>query len=180
MGTGREPAREPAWHTKPFLLVGCFLLVLTLPLWLPIAFLIDKAQEAGEARFARRMKDRGRFKDWEELRPALEAGEGTLIVEQGHKLPVRVWWTADDVLASAPCPPPNDVELQRLLGMMKPDAFVSWCHKRYLDDDNGAGLLTIPAGLPDELVFAAGIRERFPGMTTIDTVYNLAGRESTG
>lgn len=183
MDEGPKVEREPPWYAKPFILVGCALLVLTSPLWLPIfflvVFLISKVQDADERRFIRRMKDRGRFKGWEELRPVLEAGEGTLIIEQGHKLPARVWWTAEDVLLSAPCPPPHEDELQRIFfDLRKSHAFVSWCQGRYLDEDDGIGLLTFPTGLPDGLIFAPHFREQFPGLTTIDTAYDLARREA--
>ncbi|WP_337175811.1 hypothetical protein [Paludisphaera sp.] len=175
---GRPDAgRGFAWYVKPFLAVGCILVFLTTPIWLPLVPLIARLQAAGERRFLQRMKARGRFKTWEELRPALEAGEGTLIIEQGYKLPVRVWWTADDLLSSAPCPPPSDDEIQALVVVPRPHEFVAWCHRRYTAEEAGTAMLTLPADMPDGYILAPDFRERFPGLTTIDTVHDLARRE---
>src|SRR4051794_21512681 len=64
-----------------------------------------------ERRFARLMRDRGRFIPWQELKPHLQAGEGTLVVEQAQKDGVRVWWTQEDVAQEAPAQPPPEQEL---------------------------------------------------------------------
>lgn len=156
---------------------GCFLwmsIILATPLWLPFSPLfgplLTQVFDVRERRFRRRMKDRGRFMDWEKLRPALETGDGTLIVEYGLKAPTRVWWTAINVLALAPSPPPSEREVQLLRHMPEPHSFVGWCHKRFLDDESGKAILTHPTDVPDGCSFARHFRERFPDISTIETV----------
>ncbi|WP_165250508.1 hypothetical protein [Paludisphaera soli] len=172
-------AREPAWYVKIPFLVGCALLVLSSPIWLPFAFLaawlVARLQDIQERRFVRRMRKCGRYIEWADLEPALEAGDGTLVFEQGYKLPVRVWWTPDDLLVSAPCPPLTDEEFQRLAMKSRPHAFVAWCHRRYTDEERGAALLTSPADLPDGYYLAPAFRERCPRIRAIDTVYCYLG-----
>ncbi|MDR3619542.1 MAG: hypothetical protein P4L85_09345 [Paludisphaera borealis] len=123
------------------------------------------------------MKQRGRFIEWADLLPALTAGEGTLIIEQGNKCPVRIWWTPEDVLSRAPCPPPGQEELEYLCFFRTPEEsqeFVAWCHKRYTDEAEGAALITVPfLELPPGLLFAEFFREQFPLISAVDTVYYL-------
>lgn len=169
--------REPAWHAKILILVGCALGILSAPIWLPLVppavFAIGRLQDHKERRFRRRMRGRGRYIEWADLVPRIESGEGTVVFEQGLKLPVRVWWTPDDLLASAPSPPPSEAELEVLTVMRghRHHAFVSWCHRQYTDEDRGAALLTIPADMPDGFILAPYIRERHPKIRAVDTVY---------
>ena len=55
-----------------------------------------------ELRFARRLREQGRFIPWPQLEPRLIRGEGTLIVEQARHERVRLWWTPGDVLRVPP------------------------------------------------------------------------------
>src|SRR5262249_42954355 len=73
----------------PILVVAGIVVGLTVPFSATMAGL----QGIGEKRFRRRMQDRGRFVEWGDLESDLKAGVGTLIIEQGQKCPVRVWWT---------------------------------------------------------------------------------------
>ena len=81
-----------------------------------------------ELRFARRLREQGRFIPWPQLEPRLIRGEGTLIVEQARHERVRLWWTPGDVLRAVPKPPPPredelDYERRNL-----PHPFVAWCY----------------------------------------------------
>jgi hypothetical protein len=164
--------RIPWYIAFPLAPVGCLLFILVVPLSIPFAFLMVGLQSIGEMRFRRRMKERGRFIEWTDLMPALTAGDGTLIVEQGHKCPVRVWWTPDDVVSLAPCSPPSEDELDAMSIQPKNNEFVAWCHRRYTDEDGGLARITLPAlELPPGLFFADFFQQQFPRLTTVDTVY---------
>jgi len=174
--------REPAWYAKILILVGCAFCALSAPIWLPLVpvavFGMGRLQEYKERRFRRRMRGRGRYIEWADLVPRIESGEGTVVFEQGLKLPVRAWWTPDDLLTSAPSPPPSEAELEVLTIMRghRPHAFVSWCHRRYTDEDRGAALLTIPADMPDDYILAPYFRERHPRIRAVDTVHHKNSR----
>ena len=166
-----------AWPLVPSFALVAFAIMLPLGLVvllsIPVAGAMASLQAIGERRYRRRMAGRGRFSAWADLVPVLEAGQGTLIIEQANKCPVRVWWTPDDVLALAPCPPPAAEELD-ISGCRsaEPHEFVAWCHRRYLDEDAGSARLTHPAlALPPGLFFARFFEGRFPQITAIDTVY---------
>jgi hypothetical protein len=98
-----------------------------------------------EWRFRRRMRSQGRFATAKRLRPRLQAGEGTLIVETGHKGSYRVWWAADDLL-SLGRPVSTKEELTGLISGRLKHEFNERCLKEYLDNEHGkAHLTTIPA-----------------------------------
>ena len=175
--TGEGPTGwcEPYWHLNPFFLVGCALVVLAAPIWLPLVgpacFVIGRLQDRAERRFHRRMRESGRFIERADLTPSLEAGEGSLVFEQADKRPLRAWWTPDDLLASAPDPPTED-ELRSLLIVPSPHPFVTWRHLKYLDEDQGTALLTFPDDAPEDFIFAETFRERYPNIRAVDTVYH--------
>lgn len=179
----RRPDRL-AWYLYPLVPVFFVLIVgavlLSIPFGLVMAYVV---QPLDERRFRRRMENRGRFVDWAELLPALEAGPGTLIVEHANKCPIRVWWTREDVLALAPCEPPGKDELQRLaLGACGRHDFIAWCHRRYIAEDSGIATLTLPdEDLPGELwlSYAPYLEGRFPRISAVDTTYYFPQRGKT-
>jgi hypothetical protein len=160
------------WYLWPLAPIA-FLLLLVALLSIPFAYMLMSINVMVERRFRRKMDAQDRFLSWDDLLPALNDGSGTLIIEQANKLPVRVWWTPDDVLAIAPCPPPDDDQLQcgAVSPPKTPHPFVSWCHQRYMHEHTGTALLTLPSlELPPSL-FASFFQEHFPRLSAIDTVF---------
>ena len=116
------------------------------------------------------MREHGRFIPWKELEPHLQAGEGTLVVEQAQKDSVRVWWTQQDVVQQAPTQAPAEQELD-YLRFTEPHPFVSWCFGRYLSPNNGEASLTDPPySYPPGFVEKAFFKERFPKLRVVMTV----------
>jgi hypothetical protein len=123
-----------------------------------------------ERRFARLMKQSGRFIAWNDLEPRLKAGTGTLVVEQAQKDGIRVWWTPDDVAREAPqnAPAEKDLNYHR---RGDPHPFVAWCFGRYLSPETGAASLTnprysYPPGFAERIFFA----DRYPKLQIVMTV----------
>lgn len=147
------------------------LLILAL-LAILLAFVALGRQAFRERRFRRRMKAQGRFIAWDDLLPALSRGEGTLILQRGPRRPMRAWWTPDDVLALAPCPPPSFEEMDPLgLNPEGPHEFVAWCDWLYLDENNGSAKLTLPTLKPPPgVIFEDYFAQQFPRLTTVETV----------
>jgi hypothetical protein len=111
-------------------LIGLPLLLLatvTSPIWLPISYFMHWR---GERLELQNMKKTGRFIEWGELMKLSENGKnGTLIFEQAQKASLRLWWTNDDVLAQAPCPLPDEDEIDYLC--MTPCPFMTWIRSNY-------------------------------------------------
>ena len=138
-----------------------------------------------ERRFVQLLKSRGRFMLWKELKPRLQAGEGTLIVEESVLHGMRIWWTTDDVMQFGPVQECDAVELY-YDSDAEPPLFVAWCFEQYLHPDTGKAVLTkphyvnpslgffglndaYPPGFVDKSFFA----ERFPKMRVVMTVEPL-------
>jgi hypothetical protein len=96
------------------------------------------AFQVRERLFARSMRSRERFMRWPQVETYLRAGEGTLIVEQAQKQPLRLWWTPEDVVNLAPVKPPSEDDLY--LEPIHP--FVAWCAERYSHPQRGTACLT--------------------------------------
>lgn len=123
-----------------------------------------------ERRFARLMRDRGRFIPWQQLEPHLQAGDGTLLIEQAQKDGIRVWWTHENVVQAAPTQPPPEQDLD-YLRFIEPHPFVSWCFGRFLAPESGNALLTDPPyAYPAGFVEAVFFRNRFPKVQVVMTV----------
>jgi hypothetical protein len=131
-------------------------------------------QSKERRRVRRLMHGRGRYISWAELLPNLISGLGTLIIDHGDNWPIRLWWTPDDVLAIAPCPPPNqDRLLDAMVGEGEPDPFIGWCCLRFTDLDRGTASFTIPPRfmLPVGVIFYSEfLRSRFPRVRVVETV----------
>jgi hypothetical protein len=158
----------PRLVVVPLLLLALPLAFLLIPVWLPIA---TAAQSWREHRFRRRMRAAGRFVDWPGLRPRLERGEGTLIVEQAQKDACRVWWTDENVRRLAgTLRPPDEAEMD-YLRLDDPDPFVWWCHRPFTAADGGSAFLTRPPYKhPPGFVEASFFREKFPSLPIVMTV----------
>jgi hypothetical protein len=73
----------------------------------------------------------------------MQSDGGTLIVQQGHMRPTRLWWTPQDVTTLTPLPLPPLTDLIDAGGTKHP--FVEWCYQRYLSADTG---IAFRAGMP--------------------------------
>ena len=171
--------REDRWWDP---LLGLLLTPLTVPLFLllvigsiPVGIVATICLEIREVRFRRALREKGRWREWDEIERHLQAGEGTLVIEQAHKMPARIWWAPEKVLDLAPVPPPAEGNLD-VFGIFPPHPFVAWCYGRYLEPARGAAVLTEPPfALPPGLFFARFFQERYPAASVVDTVYCRAG-----
>jgi hypothetical protein len=179
-GVLSESEQRVPWYVYPLSPLVLLLMIPAALLSIPFAYLMAGLQSIDEMRFYRRMRERRRFIEWADLTPALRTGSGTLIIEQGHKRPVRVWWTPDEVLSLAPCPPPSPDELRKLaLGAGASHEFVAWCHRRYTSEDPGSAMSTLPSSEPPAELFSAPLlKDQFPRISAIDTVYYRGGSET--
>jgi hypothetical protein len=169
-----QPGPDRWWH----FLLAVLLLPVSVPLFLllvlgsiPVCMAVSIEQGIREDRYRRRLHEAGRWRAWEEVEARLLAGEGTLLIEQGQKMPGHFWWTPEDVPGAAPVPPPAEKELD-VFGLRPPHPFVAWCHDRYLEPTRGTAVLTEPPfALPPGLFFAEFFRQRYPQACVVDTVY---------
>jgi hypothetical protein len=95
-----------------------------------------------ERQFAETMRAQGRYRTLEELRPELEAGHGSLILECAlHDAEqVRIWWTSDNVLSHGA--PYATWEEYKAIMEGRGHHFNDYCLARYLDPAHGQALLT--------------------------------------
>jgi hypothetical protein len=165
----RQLAREPDYTDSqrlmmiplmPFAILAglvvigfLFLLVaVTLPVGLLLSFLHER-------RLHRQMRSKGRLLTMAELRPKLQAGEGTLIEDIGHKVPYRVWWTADrDQLNGA-----TVLTRQEIISIIQGQDHTENARrlKEYLDPATGKAFLTT---IRRRHTRSATLREMFPRM----------------
>ena len=92
-------------------------------------------------RLKRRLKSHGRFLNLDSLNERLEKGEGTLIVllqKHGVRL---TWWTADNVIGSAPEKLPQDFFDAYEVDDKVLD-FAADCAEKYCNAISGKALLT--------------------------------------
>jgi hypothetical protein len=116
------------------LVVGVMLVPVTImwPFW--------RAKYAIQERRRRNaLAGRGRFITVDALRPSLDAGKGTLIVDAAGKGPYRVWWTEDDLFSLGK---PVSSREDCIAAFKGEHAFNARCLAEYLDDNTGRALLT--------------------------------------
>lgn len=135
--------------------IGMVVVLLGLVVLLPF-FAVEEIRRV--RRFRNEMKSKGRFVTLTDLRPRLNAGEGTLIEETGHKGPYHIWWTEDDLFSLGKAPS-TDEELFAILTRKETHAFNSLCLKEYLDDETGKALLT---SIPPRYVASGRLARLFP------------------
>lgn len=141
----------------PFFLVG--LLIVYLPFLAVAGFIRERW-------FRRKLRLTGRFITLRQLRPRLNAGEGTLIEEWGPKGPYHIWWTDENIMARGT--PPTEHECNEMIGGDgKEQTFNTLCVKDYLEPETGRALLTNMWPL-----FSNGNRlmRRFPGVPVVKLV----------
>jgi hypothetical protein len=162
------------WYLWPLVLPAALAILLPLGLLALLSIILMPflilAHQRRERRFAQRMREQGRFIAWQELEPRLQAGDGTLVIEQAQKNGIRVWWTQDEVARQAPTQPPAQQDLD-YLRFAEPHPFVSWCFARYLCRDSGKASLTDPPySYPPGFIDAAFFKDRFPKLSVVMTV----------
>lgn len=86
------------------------------------------------------MKVQGRFITLDDLRPRLDTGTGTLIMQWGQKGTYRIWWTEDDLFSLGEPVSARDDFIAVFQG--QEHAFNTRCQQQYLDDETGRALLT--------------------------------------
>lgn len=94
-----------------------------------------------EQAIRRRMRSRGRYISWSDLKPRLLDGEGTLLYEPISSCgPSLVWWTKDNLMELAP------KSLSKAAEHGEPPAevlaFALKCVREYTDLETGTALLT--------------------------------------
>jgi hypothetical protein len=92
-----------------------------------------------ERKYLNALRSQGRFVTADDLRPRLDAGLGTLIVDTGQKGPHRVWWTEDDLLGLGN---PVSTKEEFFAALKGEHAFNARCLTEYLEDKTGKALLT--------------------------------------
>ena len=118
-------------------MIGIGFVLLFMAFILPFAWVGSLVREG---KLRQQMKAKGRFLPLEELRPKLEAGQGTLIDETGPKGPYHIWWTEDDVRAKGSTASTTQEIIAIIQGKEHP--FNSQCLEEYLDPDSGRAFLT--------------------------------------
>lgn len=111
-----------------------------------------------EAQLRRAMSKQGRLLHMSQLAPRLEAGEGTLLEETGHKGAYRIWWTDDDLTDRAPSIDAGERFLQLLEGSDF-GGFNQLCLESYVGQSQGKACLTT---IPPRQVNSGNLARRFP------------------
>ena len=150
---------------------------ITSPLWFPVLMVLLGTEIAflpSEWRLRRQMKRAGRSGGLE----LLHAG-GTVI----HDRPTfswgisRLWWTPDDVIATAPIPPQTMEQHRKSMrtrGEYRWHEFDRWISDRYLDPAHGTAVL-IAAWHPQRIL--RRIREQFPACPIVESFSGGRGYE---
>lgn len=148
---------------------ACIISLFTAALLSMVAYpFVAVAQSYRERKFAAAMKERGRFKAWDEIQSMPD--EGTVIIEQAQKDGYRVWWTPEDVIRASPHPIPIEDELD-YLRISEPLPFVRWCAEIYTSTDKGRALLTeFPFPISPGIITTDFLRSKAPIANVISTV----------
>lgn len=177
-----EPSKPGSWFRKTILILvapiafAATLLFVGLPMLIlaavlaPFSAVMSRVELRRERNFQASLAAVNRCMDWSTVLDQLEIRGGTLIIEWRHKLPVRLWWTQDDVRALAPCKPPEFDKLD-FLGLEPTHPFISWIHGVYTNDLSGIASICIPpyAWSPGT-AWASELKRKFPRLITIDIV----------
>jgi hypothetical protein len=127
-------------------IIGLIILVVSL-IAVPVGFILPSLRRRQERRLHRRYAVAGRYLKWDEMIKKLHADEGTLIIEvRSPKGAIRLWWTPDDLIESAP------VSLDGLEWELSTDQldqvqqYARECVARYVDVESGrADLAEFPS-----------------------------------
>ena len=122
-------------------LVGMPLLRIAAIFSIPYVVILGIVIRARERNLRKRLTRLGRVRDWVSIRPQLEAGSGTLIVEQANKEERRIWWTEESVAHSWQSEIPSfEVEY---ITHNRSHPMVAWIVERYLEGRNKTAFLVL-------------------------------------
>jgi hypothetical protein len=144
---GREKRKSDKISLPLYLLLWAFYLFVGVILML-VSLADEILQKRREASFARRMREAGRFMEWQTFAQELKSGHGTAIIERFsfHDL-MRIWWTQEELSA-------GDSLHTGLLSECSMDPACDLCahiESRYTSPVNGqAYLVARPAGKKEE------------------------------
>jgi hypothetical protein len=111
--------------------------------------------------FRNQLRTQGRFVNLDVIRSKLDAGEGTLIGEYGHKgQPLGIWWTSDDIFSLGK-PSTTDEECFAIITAPGINVFNDQCVTTYLDRESGNALLT---SMPPRYCRSQRLARMFPKM----------------
>ena len=110
---------------------------------IPVSAVTSRLELRRERRYQKSLAERNRCLTWDDCMSNIASSSGSLIIEWRHKRPVRLWWTPDDILALAPCDPP-EFETLDFLGLAPPHRFIEWCDAEYTNDADGNAMLCVP------------------------------------
>jgi hypothetical protein len=145
-----------------------FVLAAILPLMLfviPIVAVLALRRMLKDGRLMRSLAKKGRLMPLSQLAPRLEAGEGTLLEETGHKGVCRIWWTSDDLASIAPNIEAGERFVQLLEGN-DVDGFNQLCLD-YLGESQGKAILT---SIPPRHARSGKLSRRFPKAKRVTVV----------
>jgi hypothetical protein len=111
-----------------------------------------------EAQLRRELSKQERLLPLSQLVPRLEAGEGTLLEETGHKGAYRVWWTSDELASIAPNIEAGERFVQLLEGN-DVGGFNQLCLESYLGESQGKAILT---SIPPRHARSGKLSRQFP------------------
>jgi hypothetical protein len=169
-------ARTP-WYRKVALVILVPFVLPTIPLVLVL--LLAFGAYAGlhnfvsQLRFRARMRQRGRFLRWRDLRDRIaDEGPGTLIIESpslGWGF-THAWWTPERVLDVSPHAPPTEEDYRNAVNL-ECFAWDRWQWENYTHPDRGrAWLLRVWNGRSLE----RSVRSAFPSVAVVRTWTALA------
>jgi len=177
-----ESAKPRSWFQKIILILvapialPATLLFVGLPMLMlaaimvPVSAITSRLELRRERHYQKSLAKVNRRLEWETVLSKIEDCGGTLLLEWRHKLPVRLWWTKDDVVALAPSKPPEFDKLD-FLGLEPTHPFMSWCHRVYTNDNSGvASICTPPYVWAPDVVWASELKQRYAKLVIVDIV----------
>jgi hypothetical protein len=113
----------------------------------PISLVGEIVQKWREASFARRMREAGRFMEWQAFAQELKSGHGTAIIERfSFYGPARIWWTQDELIGDS-----LHTGVLPECSMNRACDFCAHIQSLYTSPENGkAHLVARPAGMTEE------------------------------
>lgn len=144
-------------------------LIITSPLWVPIAIVVLVTEThfvPQELRLRRRMHQAGRFRH----SSTLIGQGGTLIIDSptfGWAI-ARLWWTPEDIMSLAPLPPETEEERDRAMstGRYLWHPFDRWISQRYLCAQGGTAFLV---GVWHAGRHRKKLQQRYPAMKFVES-----------
>lgn len=155
---------RPFWRKFLVLLLFIPAFGLVVALSFPVTFVASIIENRRKRKLHQQLSASKRCVDWREVKERLPIEGGTIVIEtDGPKVAPQLWWTSDDILALAPCAPPENLFL-----LEPPHGFIEWCNRKYLDDVHGSAVLCLPPyHLSLTSDFGSKIRSEFPKVSVV-------------